>query len=345
MILTRSLGRSLGALAAAWLCLAPAWGGPLEELKSVSHFPGADLAQLKGGEVLTNRGPEGDFARGISLEACYFVAAPVAAVGEKLLHWDPTKHGAKDVRLFREYKLGASQEAFQTLRLASTFANDRWLLDRTFAIAAGAPAGDLHLTAAEVALLRKGVPGKSAASPQAREARANDVWGAILRARSDRLAQAGIGAVAAYGGDQELSPGSEFRGLRTLDSGATKHFAPILNARPLAASGATADEAVGYWETAQIRGHTTLQLGVFAARKSSDSWQLVDCVYYPTDTYFMALDLFQLWPVEGGTLVWQLGFVSAPFRSYLGGVDRYLAGKQMTQETIDTIKAFRASFR
>ena len=31
-----------------------------------------------------------------------------------------------------------------------------------------------------------------------------------------------------------------------------------------------------------------------------------------------------------GTLVWQVGFVSAPFRSYLGGVDRYVAGKQMT---------------
>jgi hypothetical protein len=55
----------------------------------------------------------------------------------------------------------------------------------------------------------------------------------------------------------------------------------------------------------------------------------------------MALDLFQLWSVDGGTLVWQVGFVSAPFRSYLGGADRYIAGKQMIQETIDTIKAFR----
>jgi hypothetical protein len=35
-------------------------------------------------------------------------------------------------------------------------------------------------------------------------------------------------------------------------------------------------------------------------------------------------------------------FVSAPFRTYLGGVDRYIAGKQMTEETLDTIKTFRA---
>ena len=56
----------------------------------------------------------------------------------------------------------------------------------------------------------------------------------------------------------------------------------------------------------------------------------------------MAIDLFQLWPVEGGTLVWQVGLASAPFRSYLGGVDRYFAGRLMTSETLATIKAFRA---
>ena len=55
----------------------------------------------------------------------------------------------------------------------------------------------------------------------------------------------------------------------------------------------------------------------------------------------MVTDLFQLWHVEGGTLVWQVGLVSAPFRTYLGGVDRYIAGKQMTGETIATIKTFR----
>ena len=56
----------------------------------------------------------------------------------------------------------------------------------------------------------------------------------------------------------------------------------------------------------------------------------------------MALDLFQLWPVDGGTLVWQVGFVSAPFRVYLGGLDRFIAGKLMMQATLDTIIAFRS---
>lgn len=338
-----SLGKFLGGLAAA-LCLTTgaAAAGPLEELRSQAHLPAVDLARLKNGEILTQRGENGNFSRGISLESCYFVPAPPAAVSARLLHWDPTKHPKSDTRLYREYRLHSSDAAFRGVRLEARIENDRWLLDHTYAIANGGAPNDLHLTADEVALIRERVPKN--ASGQAAEARANDAWAEILRRRSDSLAAGGIGAVAGYGADSSVSPGSEFRGLLTLDPSAARFFRPILNGQPLAAKGAAADDAVGYWETSLVRGHTTLQLGTFAGRKSGDGWQLVDCVYYPTDTYFMALDLFQLWPVEGGTLVWQVGFVSAPFRSYLGGVDRYVAGKQMTSETLDTIKAFRAAF-
>lgn len=341
-MLFRSLGKRLGTLALGLVFAGVSNGGPLEEIRAVSHLPAFDLAQLQRGEIVTQHGEEGSFARGISLESCYFVAAPMAEVGNKLLHWDPTRHPEMETRLYREYPPAASGSAFQAVRLSSRIANDRWLLDHTYAIADGNAAGDLHLTAAEVQLIRESIPKKEAASAAAREARANDVWGQILRRRSESLAGGGMTAVAPYGSDPAISPGSEFRGLLTLDEKAAKHFRPILGARPLSGSGANADEVVGYWETALIRGHTTLQLGVFTARKGTDSWQLVDCVYYPTDTYFMALDAFQLWPVAGGTLVYQVGFVSAPFRSYLGGVDRYVAGKQMVGETLSTIKAFRA---
>jgi hypothetical protein len=342
----QSLGRNFGAVAAVCLTLNAANAAePIEELRALSHFPQVDLAQLKSGKILTQRGSEGDFARGISVECCYFVPAPPAEVGKRMLHWDPTKHPGSQTRIYREYPLNSSREAFQSVRLSSGIENDRWLLERTFSIADGGGADDLHLTAPEVDLIRKNVPKKDTGSVQAREARANDVWGEILRRRSDSLAANGIGGVAPYGSDDKsISPGSEFRGLLPLSPSAAKHFSPILNARPFSASGSAPDESLGYWETSIVRGHTTLQLGVFTARKSTASWQLVDCVYYPTDTYFMALDCFQLWPVEGGTLVWQVGYVSAPFRSYLGGVDRYVAGKQMTGETVETIKRFRASF-
>ena len=222
-------------------------------------------------------------------------------------------------------------------------ADDRWILDRTFATADGAAPSDLHLTADEIELIRATVPKKPAAAEAAREAGVRQAWGEILRRRSESLAEGGVAAIAPYGSDRALSPGSEFHGLLSLQPTPAKHFRPILDSRPLGVSGASMpNEVTGYWETALVRGHTTLQLGVLSSRKSAASWQLADCVYYPSDTYFMVLDLFQLWPVEGGTLVWQVGLVSAPFRSYLGGIDRFVAGKQMTSETIETVKAFRA---
>lgn len=312
---------------------AVAQAAPLDELRSLAQLPPIDLAKLKSGEILSQRGPLGDFSRGIFLESCYFIHAPMEVVGNGLLHWNPLQRRNLEVRLYREYPLPGNADVFKKMQLSSGITDDKWLLAQTAHAAQTAEAGDLHLTNEETALLRQ-----KSMSP-------SDAWQQTLQRRSDALARGGLAAVPPYGSDKSISPGSEFRGLLSLAPKAARHFQPITDAQPLVATGAPASEAVGYWEATKVRDHTTLQLGLFAARKAPDSWQLVDCVYYPSDTYFMALDLFQLWPVDGGTLVWQVGFVSAPFRSYLGGVDRFIAGKQMTQETLETIKTFRADLQ
>lgn len=317
------------ALAAAWISTGRA--GPLEELRALSLFPGLNLAQLKAGKIFSERGELGDFSRGIYLESCYFVHAPIDVVGNGLLHWDPVQQHDPDVRLFREYAFPGAAAVFNKLQLKDHFAGDKWLLEQTARAAQTGEAGDLHLTNDELALVRqKSLP-------------PSEAWQEILRRRSEALARAGLAGVPPYGSDPSISPGSEFRGLLSLAPKAARHFQAITETQPLVASGKAASEAVGYWEAAKVRAHTTLQLGLFAARKSADSWQMVDCIYYPSDTYFMSLNLYQLWPVEGGTLVWHVGFVSAPFRSYLGGVDRFIAGKQMTEETLSTIKTVRAA--
>jgi hypothetical protein len=328
-VLQNSLGKVLCCLVAA-AAGASAHGGPLDELRLHSKLPPIDLARLKGGEIVATHGPFGSFKRGIYLESCYFIHAPMDAVGPALLHWNPLKRKNPEVRLYREFSLPASADVFKTLQLNSGVSDDRWLLGHTIEVLQGYQTGDLHLTEEEAAYLRRKPMTPSAA------------WQEILRRRSDALARGGLSAVAPYVSIEGISPGSEFRGLLTLAPKIARHFQLIIGAKPIISTGEPASEAVGYWEATKVRDHTTLQLGLFAARKGSDSWQLIDCVYYPSDTYFMALDLFQLWPVDGGTLVWQVGFVSAPFRTYLGGVDRFVAGKQMMQETLDIINAFRA---
>jgi hypothetical protein len=312
------------------LTAASVLGEPLEELHSLAQLSSIDLAALKRGQVIVERRPNGDFPRGVSLESCYFLQVPLTVVGEALLHWDPVSHKQLEIHHYGEFSMPPAPDALKALRLSPGAPDDNWLLTRTAEVGRGSAPTELHLTTQETELLRQ-----KSADPSA-------AWQQILRERAEALARGGLSAVAPYGVDNSISPASEFRGLLTLAPKAAQHFRQITKARPISPGGTPASEAVGYWEMAKVRDHTTLQLGVFAAQKEATSWQLINCMYYPSDTYFMAVDLFQLWPVDGGTLVWQVGFVSAPFRSYLGGVDRYVAGKQMIQETIDTIKAFRA---
>ena len=302
---------------------------PLEELRKVARLsPAPDLGKLKSGQILCTRGPLGNFARGISLQSAYFIRAPVQVVGNALLHWDPPQHKDLEIRLYQEYSLPGNADVFRKLQLEPGLKEDQWLLRQTDTAAHHNQPGELHLTRNELSLLAE-----NRNSP-------NAAWQEILRRRSEALARGGLGAVPSY--TAGISPATEFAGLLSLVPKAARHFQAVTGARPFSASGKPASETVAYWETTKLQDHTTVQLGLFAAEKNPDSWKLIDCVYYPSDTYFMAIDLFQLWPVEGGTLVWQVGLASAPFRSYLGGVDRYFAGRLMTSETLATIKAFRA---
>ena len=164
-----------------------------------------------------------------------------------------------------------------------------------------------------------------------------------MRRRREDETPGGLPDVPPYGSDSSISPASEFQNLLSMTRKAREHFQAILNAPPFAPGAKAAGETVAFWNSTNVQKHNTLQLGTRSAQKSADSWQLVECVYYPSDTYFMALNLFQFWPLDDGTLVWQVGFVSAPFRTYLGGVDRYVAGKLMTDETLETINEFRTA--
>ena len=122
---------------------APAQAAPLDELRSLSQLRNVDLAKLKSGEIVSARGPVGDFPRGIHLECCYFIDAPMDVVGHALLHWDPIPHKDLKVRRYREFSLPPGPDAFQKVQLDPTVADDRWLLEETARISQGSAAGGL----------------------------------------------------------------------------------------------------------------------------------------------------------------------------------------------------------
>ena len=55
-----------------------------------------------------------------------------------------------------------------------------------------------------------------------------------------------------------------------------------------------------------------------------------------------SVSFYEMLPQDDGTVVWQIDFASAPFRSFTGGLDRVFAGNEMAKESVLIAKLFRA---
>lgn len=309
---------------------------PIDEVRSSSGLSGLDLEKIQRAEIVAARGPLGSFPRGVYTEACYFVKRPVETVREKLLHWDTSKEPELKVSILREYAWPASPIVFDQVALSSSQPKDKWLIDRTAQMFASGKPDDLYLTANEAESARQ-------LSSRPRDAGVNEFWRKILAARDKAVASGGLNALPHFNaGKIAISIRSEFDGLMTLAPKVAEHFQPLISAKPFTDGADSSSEIVPYWQQTAVQNHTTLHAGFLAAQKRPASWMVADCTYFTSDTYFTSVTLYELFPIEGGTLVWQIDFVSAPFRSYLSGTDRFFAGKEIVKETTKTIQLFRA---
>ena len=213
------------------------------------------------------------------------------------------------------------------------------MIDHTWqALNSGKP-GELFVTASEISAAHF----SDQTPPNQRDIKISEFWKRILAARDKAVATGGLNALPRFSASNiDISIRGDFDGLMKLAPKVASHFQPLINAKPFAGSGNPPDEIVPYWQETLVRDHTTLHAGFIAAQKRSTSWQVADCTYFTSDTYLMSVTLYELFPVDNGTLVWQIDFVSAPFRSYLGGTDRFFAGKEIVKETAKTIQLFRA---
>lgn len=334
--------------AAVWLLFLlpaaalPAADNALEELRKVSGITGVDASRLLRGEIVSERGTQGNFARGAYAESCYFVKAPVSRTGDTLMHWDPSKHKETEVDAYLNYYWPTAPDTFRKFQFSVSRRTDRQIVDWTLAAARG-ETGELHLRPADLESLRQGLKSRDLAASEARENAVSLAWQQILQQRSEAMAGGGFAGVPSYvAGGTTIRAADEVKNLLRMTPGIAARFAPLTGARPLFSDGgAVADEVVPYAEQSQVNNHTSLCLGVLAARKTPESWQVLDCSYYTADTYFISLSLYQIWPWENGTLVWQVDYVSAPFRSYLGGLDRVFASKEISKDSAGSIRIFR----
>jgi hypothetical protein len=321
-----------------------AGGGALEQIKPISKLPEIDLGRLKQGDVVGARGPVGNFVRGIYCESAFFIHAPVPVVGEKFLRWNPAKHPGLEVAHYHEYPWPAPANGWDSLLLASAQKEQKWLADRTWQLLTTGAKTELHVTRADVASFQEMTHQmRNQSSTSDRDAIVNAFWRKVLRARSDGVANGGLAALPVYS-DQSgrIDTSAEMENLLRLAPAVASHFRALTNGLPFKPGADSAVEVVPYWEIARARGHANLHGAFLVARKGTSSWQLADCTYYVSDTYFMSISLYEFFPQDNGTFVWQIDFASAPFRSFIGGLDRVFAGSEMLKETAQIANLFRA---
>lgn len=329
-----------GLLLALLLCGGalppPAGADPFAEWKTAAGLETVDAGKLLRGEIIGARGTQGSFARGVYVESAYFIKAPMDAVEHSLLHWNPAKYRELEVAVSQTYHWPAAPEVFRSLQLSESHARDRTLVEATAAAPTSGP-GDLHLRPPEIDLIRESMAGAS------RAAGATAAWQRLLHARSEAMGASGLAGQPPYtSGGITIAPLAELRSLLKMTPSIASRFAALTDTKSLVSGGpGTVDETQPYADQSQVRNHTSFSLGVLAARKLPGSWQVLDCTYYTADTYFVSLTLYQLWPWENGTLVWQIDYASAPFRSHLGGIDKLFAGREMVRESAQTIQIFR----
>ena len=323
---------------------AQAMADPLDELKKASAVEGVDAKRLLHGEILTARGTQGSFARGVYAESCYFLKAAPDAVKTTLLHWDPSKYKETEVSAYRSYRWPAGPEVFKAMRLNSAVAADRTLLDWTKGAVKDNAPGELHLRREDLDGFRQVVAGTDESEASGQDAAVNAAWQGLLQRHSDAVGAGGLAALPSYkAGNVNIVAADEFRNLLRMTPEIAARFSPLSGARPLTASGVgTVDEIAPYTEESLVHGHTSFCLGATTALKAAEGgWQVLDLTYYTADTYFLSFSVYQLWPWEGGTLVWQVDYASAPFRGYLGGLDRVIAGKEMTKDSTGAVATLR----
>ncbi|MGI9087176.1 MAG: hypothetical protein ACR2HH_05465 [Chthoniobacterales bacterium] len=278
---------------------------PVSELKSFSAFESVDLVALAQGNAQTTRGPAMNTARFQSVQSCWVTAGSPSQVLAALRSFNPTRHS--------ELKVLSHVNGSNFSQL-SNLPNDSavdWLTNAT-----EHKSPELQLSRQEAA--------KSAPFAQ--------FWSSVLSAR----ASAGVFGQAAYDHTgKDIRPGEDMSTALGQQAKIRKQF-----------SGLIGSKGEQYWELLDVDHKGVLTLGTsFNRNTSGGSTQAADVLYYASGGYYVALTLYQMWPVQVGgkasTLVWRGDLISSAELADLHGVERLGSESAMMKDVSKSIRAFR----
>jgi hypothetical protein len=311
-------------------------GDPVSELASFSVFDKVDINELAKSDVKTMHGPpmSGEF---LSVQSCYVMSGSPARQIEALRQWDPTKHRELKVFLHADLPAEPGPADFSKLKNAPDNSSVRALVSKTQKLSS-----DLQISRDEAKKFSPGAASGGGVLPASVVA----FWTNLLVARAKRFVAGGTSAEPPYDhGSETIRAGEEVNGLLKQEDKVRRQFSGFLRETGIGRGAGSLTPEL-YWELLDVDDEGVLTLGAFYNRGGAGgTYQAADVLYYASGGYYVALTLYQMWPVtvdgKASTLVWRGDLISSASLASLHGVERLGSESAMMKDISKAITSFR----
>jgi hypothetical protein len=323
-------------LLALSLGLTTARADAVSDLASFSIFDKVDLAQLAKSDVKTAHGPPMSNPRFLAVQSCYVApgSSPAQQI-EGLRRWDATRHRELKVYLHSDLPSNPTPANFEELKNAPGNASVR-----SFVAATQKLGPSLQISKEEAKKFSAAAGGGAMPAPVVA------FWTDILTARTKSFVSSGMSGQPPYDhAGPSIRASDEVNGLLREQGKIRNQFSGLLGATGIG-RGAGSLKPELYWELLDVDDQGTITLGASYSRGGTGgTYQAADVLYYASGGYYVALTLYQLWPVtvEGkpSTLVWRGDMISAASLGTLHGVERLGSESLMMKNIAKAVTLFR----
>jgi hypothetical protein len=308
----------------------------VSELAAFSIFDKVDLAQLAKTDVKTAHGPPMGNPRFLSVQSCYVAPGSPAQQIEALRRWDPTRHRELKVFLHSDLPGNPSPANFSKLQNAP----DNGPV-RSFVSATQKLGPELQISKNEA---KKFSP--AGAGGGAMPTTVAKFWSDVLAARTHSFSSGGTSAQPPYDqGGQAIRVSDELNGLLRQQEKIRRQFSGFLGNTGIGRGAGSLSPEL-YWELLDVDDQGVVSLGAYYNRGGGGgSYQAADVLYYASGGYYVALTLYQMWPVnvegKASTLAWRGDMISAGSLGSLHGVERLGSESVMMKDISKAVTLFR----
>jgi hypothetical protein len=319
------------------LDLTTACADAVSELASFSIFGKVDLTQLAKSDVKTAHGPPMSNPRFLAVQSCFVTPGSPSQQNEALRRWDPTRHRELKVFLHSDLSLNPTAASFEQLKNAPGNSSVR-----SFVAATQKLSPDLQISREEAKKFSAGAGGGGGVIPASVAA----FWADVLAARTKGFVSSGMSGQPPYDhAGPSIRASEEVNGLLREQGKIRNQFSGFLGATGIG-RGAGSLKPELYWELLDVDDQGVVTLGASYSRGGAGgTYQAADVLYYASGGYYVALTLYQMWPVtvEGkpSTLVWRGDMISAASLSTLHGVERLGSESVMMKNITKAVTLFR----